>query len=124
MLLFYFSFFVRLIKKKMSELKALNEGFHITYAIDNCKNKVETQKVLDSLTNIFLVKAYHATINPDHFCFSCFKCRLHDQTQDTLLPRDSSEFRLDYNTDFQKLHDFPPYPFYEIYRENIKKKVL
>ena len=106
----------------MSEVKALAEGFHITYATYNCKNKVEIQKVLDSLTNISLVKAYHATINPDHFCCFCFKCRLHDQIQDTLLYRDSPEFRLDCSTDFQKLHDLPPYPFYEIYHENIKKK--
>ena len=76
----------------MSAVKALIEGFHITYAIDNCKNKFEIQKVLDSLTNISLVKAYHATFNPDHFCCFCFKCRLHNQIQDTLLARDSTEF--------------------------------
>ena len=73
----------------MSAVKALNEGFHITHAIDNCKNKVKIQKVLDSLTNISLVKAYHSTINPDHFCCFCFKCCLYDQIQDTLLARDS-----------------------------------
>ena len=106
----------------MSQMKALVEGFHISYAIDNCKNKVEIQKVLDSLTNISLVKAYHATINPDHIGCFCFNCRLHHQIQDTLLARDSPEFRLDYSTDFQKLRDLHPYPFYEIYRENIKRK--
>ena len=40
----------------MSEVKVLAEGYHITYAIDNCKTKVEIQKVLDSLTNISLAK--------------------------------------------------------------------
>ena len=98
----------------MSEVKALAEGYHITYAIDNCKNKVEIQKVLDSLTNISLVKAYHATINPGHICCFCFKCRLHHQIQDILLNRDSTEFELNHSTDFKKLVDFPPYPFYEV----------
>ena len=85
----------------MSEVKALSERFHITYTTDNCKNKVEIQKVLDSLTNISLVKSYYAIINPDHIACFCFKCRLYDQIQDTLLARDSPEFRLDYNTDFR-----------------------
>ena len=81
-----------LTNKKMSAVKALIEGFHIMYAIDNCKNKIEIQKVLDFLTNISLVKAYHATINPDYFSCFCFKCRLHNQIQDTLLATDSHEF--------------------------------
>ena len=103
-------------------LKALSEGFHIMYAVDNCKNKFEIQDVLDSLTNICLVKAYLATIDPDHFCCNCFRCRLHDLIQDTLIARDSPEFRLDYGSDFQKLEDLQPYPFYEIYYESIRKK--
>ena len=91
--------------------KASNEDSDITYAVDNCKNKFEIQDVLDSLTNISLVKAYHATINPDHYCCYCFRCRLHDQIQDTLTDRNSREFLLDYSNGFQKLEDLQPYPF-------------
>ena len=54
------------------DMKALEEGFHIRYVIDNCKNKFEIQEVLDSLTNISLVKEYHAASDPDHFCCYCF----------------------------------------------------
>ena len=103
-------------------LKALAEGFHIMYAINNSKNKFEIQKVLNQLTKISLVKAYHATINPDHFCCYCFRCRLHDRIQDTLIARDSFEFRFDFSSDFQQLEDLEPFPFYEIYLENIRKK--
>ena len=116
----YFRFLDQLIRK-MSELKALSEGFHIMCTIDNCKSKAEIQKVLDSLTNISLVKVYHATINLNHISCFCLKCRLHDQIQDALLARDSPESRLDYSTNFQKLYDLPPYPFCKTYRENIFK---
>ena len=91
--------------KPKKSLKALREGFEIMYAVNNCKNKFEMQDVLDSLTNIFLVKAHHATVNPDYFCGYCFRCRLHDRIQDTLIARDSHEFQLDYDSDFQKLED-------------------
>ena len=77
---------------------------------------------LNQLTNISLVKAYHATINPDHFCCYCFWCRLHDQIQDTLIASDSYEFRLDFANDFQNLEDLEPFPFCNIYLENIRKK--
>ena len=102
--------------------KVLNEDSDIAYAVDHCKNKFEIQDVLDSLINISLVKAYHATINPDHYCCYCFRCRLHDQIQDTLTDRNSREFLLDYSNDFQKLEDLQPYPFREIYQERIRKK--
>ena len=102
--------------------KALSDGFDITYAVDNCKNKFQIQDVLDSLTNISLVKAYHATINPDHSCCYCFRCCLHDQIQDTLIDRNSHEFLLDCSGDFQRLEDLQPYPFREIYQERIRKK--
>ena len=108
-------------EKKMS-LRALAEGFHIIYAIDNCKNKFEIQKVLDQLTNISLVEAYHVTINPDHFCCYCFHCCLHDRIQDKLIARDSFEFRLDFSSDFPLLEDLEPFPFYEVYLENIRKR--
>ena len=72
--------------------KALSEGSNITYAVDSCKNKFEIQDVLDSLTNISLVRAYHVTINPDHYCCYCFRCRLHNQIQDTLIDRNLLEF--------------------------------
>ena len=85
------------------------------YAADNCKNKFEIQEVLDSLTNISLVKAYHATIDSGLFCCYCFRCHLHDRIQVTLIARDSPESRLVYSKDFQKLEDLEPYPFYEIY---------
>ena len=42
--------------------------------------------------------------------------------QDTLMARDSFEFRLDFSSDFQQLEDLEPYQFYEIYLENIRKK--
>ena len=103
-------------------MHSLSEDSNITCAIDNFKNKFEIQDVLDSLTNISLVKAYHATINPDHYCCYCFRCRLHDQIQDTLTDRNSREFLLDYSNDFQKLEDLQPYPFREIYQERIRKK--
>ena len=112
-----------LAEKKKMDMKAL-EGFHIRYTIDNCKNKVEIQEVLDSLTNLSLVKAYHAMIDPDHFCYYCFRCRLHNWIQDTLIARDSPEFRLGYSSEFLTLKDLEPYPFYEIYLENIRKKYL
>ena len=81
--------------KRKKSLKALSEGFHIMYAVDNCKNKFEIQEVLDSLTNISLVKAYHATYDSDHFCCYYFRCRLHDRIQDTLIARHLPEFRLE-----------------------------
>ena len=84
------------------------------YAVDNCKNKFKIQEVLVSLTSISLVKSYHATIDSDHFCCYFFRCRLHGRIQDTLIARDSPEFRLDYSSGFQKLEDLEPYPFYEI----------
>ena len=82
----------------------------------------EIQDVVDSLTNISLVKAYHATISPNHYCCYCFRCRLHYQIQDTLTDSNSPEFLLDYSSDFQKLEDLQPYPFREIYQERIRKK--
>ena len=102
--------------------KALTEGSDRKYAVDNCKNKFDIQDVLDSLKNISLVKAYHATINPNHCCCYCFRYRFFDQSQDTLIDGSSPEFVLDYSSNFQKLEDLQPYLFCEIYQERIRKK--
>ena len=110
------------INERKKNLKALSKGFHIMHAVDNCKNKFEIQEVLHSLTNISLVKAYHATIDSDHFCCYCFRCRLHNRIHDTLIASYSPEFWLHYSSDFQKLEDLEPYPFHEIYYERIRNK--
>ena len=108
--------------EKIKELVTCMFQFARNLAQEVGEGKFEIQEVLDSLTNISLLKAYHATIDSDHFCCYCFRCRLHDRIQDTLIARDSPEFRLDYSSDFQEMEDLEPYPFYEIYYQRIRKK--
>ena len=66
--------------------KVLVAGFHIVWTTDYCINK-DTQSILDSLTRLFLAKAYYSLSQPEHFGCWCYYCHLKHMILHTIMYR-------------------------------------
>ena len=113
------------ISKKVSissSKKPLKNGFEIHYALDHSVN-LKTQEILDFLPDLWLAKAYYATIEPDHIGCECYQCTLNYMLRDTLRNRNIT--KLDkYLGSVTKLRKFvETEPFYPFKEEWYKKYV-
>ena len=80
------------LEKIVSKGVALEDGFHIYYATF-CKN-INTQALLDSLSDLSLAKAYYYRFQSGHYSCWCFRCKLQNQMLQVMLKRGSNETSL------------------------------
>ena len=76
-----------------NEKRAARHSYDMNYALNNVINSV-TQKILDSLTDLSLAKAYYYTIQPDLQACECYYCSLHYMLRKTLFERGTSHIYL------------------------------
>ena len=100
--------------KKTELKKALRSGFGIDYALYNSINS-ETDWILESLTDLLLVKAYFYSIRPEHTCCTCYYCTLQYKLKKVLMDREKGYKYL--SKGVAGLRNFeetvPFYPFHE-----------
>ena len=105
-------------KNKMAsrtdQKKALRNGFDINYALRNVINS-DTRKVLESLTDLFLAKAYYYSIQPDQTGCTCCYCTLDYEIRKVLMDRGTNHIYLSGGVGIlAKFEETEPfYPFYE-----------
>ena len=99
---------------KNEQKKALWSGFDIDYALYNSINS-ETDRILESLTDLSLAKAYFYSIGPKYTCFTYYYCTLQYKLRKVLMDREKGYKCLSKDVASLRISEetVPFYPFYK-----------
>ena len=96
--------------------KSLEKGYHIYFAVRLCEEHLDKgrNKLLNSLSNFSLVKAYYSQFQVDHCGCLCFACKLRNDCLQVLIKRGTNVEYLEYDL-FDKFQEAEqPKPFFEL----------
>ena len=109
--------------KIVSHGRALQEVCHIFFAVKLDEYLNNIQKLLDTLSDLSVAKAYYSTFLGGHHGCSCFRCKLQQMCFKTLVKRGVHEtflYREIYcKNRFQEVEE--TYPFSDLYFEQSQK---